>query len=174
MNTNFFLERIEGQLPPAKPMTPMQLIGYREKLARFTEGQLDQLCEAVIENCKFWPKIADIYEQARTLGMLNSQRQDVPHTWEPTDCMKCGGSGLVAVFLSQEFEIGDSGMQQILRLHYLIPYYQSYEYADRKDHDDVRLVRRCDCPAGAARTLPAGVKRWNPDVPVMIRRSWAA
>lgn len=174
MNASFFLERIEEILPPGKPQTATQLFAYREKLARFNEGQLDQLCEAVIENCKFWPKIADIYEQARNLGLLLVERQDRPHVWTPTDCVKCAGSGLVAAFWSQEFEIGENGKTQILKLHYVMPYYTSSDYANRRDNDDVRSVNRCDCSAGEAKTLPRGVKRWNPDVPQTLRKAWVA
>lgn len=174
MNTSFFLERIEEVLPPGKQQTALQMAAYREKLARFDSSQLALLCEAVIENCKFWPKIADIYEQARNLGMLNGTRQDEPHVWTPTNCLRCGGSGLLAAFWSQEFEIGESGKTQILRLHYLMPYHQSGNYAARGDHDDVRMAYRCDCPSGEAKTLPAGVKRWKPDVPEVVRKGWAA
>lgn len=173
MNTNYFLERIEEILPPGKPLTGTQLMGYREKLARFEPVQLDVLCEAVIENCKFWPKIADIYEQARLLGMLNRERQDVPHTWVTTDCLRCAGSGLVAAFWSQEFELGEQGKVQILRLHYLMPYYTHWSY-QQQDHDDILFVHRCDCSAGEAKTLPLGVPRWRQDIPETIRRSWAA
>lgn len=172
MNVNFFLDRIEEVLPPGKPQTPLQMMAYREKLARFNSSQLAQLCEAVIENCKFWPKIADIYEQARLLGMFAHTREDIPHTWEPSDCARCAGSGLIAVFWSQEFEFGDSGPKsQTLRVHYLVPYHESWDYGSRRDHDDVRSVFRCDCVAGEAKTLPTGVARWNRET-CEIRRGW--
>lgn len=170
MNIAFFLERIEETLPPGKPQTGMQLAEYRRKLERFTGSQLDSLYEAVIDHCKFWPKLADIHEQATNLGFLATQRQDIPHAWKPTDCLRCGGAGLVAGFWSQEFELGEQGKTQILRLHYLMPYHASSEYATRRDHDDIRAAYRCDCPAGEPKTLPQGVMRWSTEISEVIRR----
>ncbi len=174
MTIAHFLERIEEVLPPGKPLQPLQLMAYREKLSRFDDHQLSLLCESVIENCKFWPKIADLFEQARNLGLLNIERRDDPHVWQPTDCQKCVGSGLIAAFWSQEFELGPEGKVQIMRLHYLMPYHQSGGYASQRDHDDIRTVSRCDCMAGEAKTLPKGIQRWNPNVPEVIRRGWTA
>ncbi len=174
MNIDVFLNRIEEILPPAKQQNANQLVVYRAKLRRFSDSELDKLCEAVIENCRFWPKIADIYEQARGLGLFAKAQEYRPHVWEPTDCRMCGGSGLVATFWSQEFEETDEGRFEILRLHYMMPYHTSAKSHQQRDHDDVLAVNRCSCVAGNVVTLDKGIPKWDESKPTVRRRNWAA
>jgi hypothetical protein len=173
MNVMLFLDKCREVLPPSKDLSPSQWAAYREKLSPFSEDQLGKLYDAVLENCKFFPKIADVYECAKDLGFTEKKTEYRPHTWTPTDCQLCGGSGLVAAFWSQEFEITGEDKTQILRLHYLYPYHQSGAYARQKDHDDIRTAHRCQCEAGAAPTLARGVPRWTQDTPQVRRRDWA-
>lgn len=171
MNVAFFIDNCREILPTSKDLTPAQWSAYREKLAPFNETQLQRIFDGVLEHCKRFPTIADIYEQARALGFQNRPEKKA-HTWKPTDCQLCEGSGLVAAFWSQEFEISDAGKTQILRLHYLFPYHRSGEYARRGDHLDVRTAYRCLCDCGAVETLDRGIPRWNQDTPETMRRSW--
>lgn len=174
MNLMLFLDKCREVLPPAKDLTPSQWVAYREKLSPFTEDQLQRLYDAVLENCKYFPKIADIYECAKTIGLAERKTEYRPHVWTPTDCQICGGSGLVAAFWSQEFEVNGEERTQILRLHYLFPYHQSGAYNRQSDHDDVRTAYRCFCDAGAAETLSRGIPRWHQNMPEVRRRDWAA
>jgi len=174
MNFDMFMDRITEILPPGKPLTATQWSGYRAKLAEFSEEQLGKLYEAVLETCKFFPKIADIFDCAKSLGFTERKAEYRPHVWTPTDCQLCVGSGMVAAFWSQEFEITGEEKQQILRLHYLFPYHQSGEYQRRKDHDDVRTVYRCFCDRGAVDTLSKGIPRWHQNMPEVRRREWVA
>lgn len=174
MNSTFFLDKCREILPPGKDLTASQWTAYREKLSPFTEEQLQKLFDAILENCKFFPKIADIYEQARHLGFAERKQEYRPHVWTPTDCQLCAGSGLVAAFWSQEFEITGENKNQILRLHYLFPYHQSGAYARQSDHDDVRSVYRCLCSAGSVNTLSKGIPRWTDSMPQTMRRSLAS
>lgn len=174
MNSTFFLDKCREVLPPAKDLNPSQWSAYREKLSPFTEDQIQKLFDAILENCKFFPKIADIYEQAKLLGFTERKNDYRPHVWTPTDCQLCGGSGLVAAFWSQEFEVEADTKTQILRLHYLYPYHQSGAYARQGDHSDIRTAFRCLCDRGVVPTLDMGIPRWNENTPETIRRSWAA
>lgn len=174
MNAAYFLDKFREVLPPAKDLTPAQWTVYREKLAPFSEEQLTKLFDAVLENCKFFPKIADIYEQAKLLGFTERRIEYKPHVWTATDCHLCGGSGLVAVFWAQEFEVTGESKAQILRLHYIQPYHTSGAYARQGDHDDVRVVYRCQCVCGASETLERGIPRWRADMPSVLRRNWVA
>jgi hypothetical protein len=173
MNFEMLMDRLTEVLPPGKGLTAAQWAAYREKLSPFNEEQIGKLYEAILENCKFFPKIADVYEQAKNLGFTEKKIEYQPHIWTPTDCQLCGGSGMVAAFWSQEFEVSGETKTQILRLHYLYPYHQSGEYNGRRDHDDVRSVYRCLCDSGAAVTLSKGIPRWNQNMPEILRREWA-
>lgn len=171
MNTSLFLDMCQEVLPPGKPLTSTQMAAYRDKLQSFSGDQLQRLYDSILENCKFFPKIADVYEQAKLLGFV-TRREEKPHTWTPTDCKLCGGSGLVAGFWSQEFEFGNGVKAQVLRMRYLFPYHESASYAAQKDHDDIRSVYRCNCERGAVETIGKGIPRWREDMPSTIRRSW--
>lgn len=174
MNFDMFMDRITEILPPGKPLTATQWAAYRSKTADFTEEQFSKLYDAVLETCKFFPKIADLFTCATDLGFFAEKTEYRPHMWTPTDCQLCAGSGMVAAFWSQEFEIAGEEKQQILRLHYLFPYHQSGDYRRRGDHDDVRAVYRCSCPGGLADTLSRGLPRWSENIPQMRRRDWVA
>jgi hypothetical protein len=174
MNFDMFMDRMLGVLPPGKELATTQWAAYRSKCEQFDESQMARLYDAILENCKFFPKIADIYEQARNLGFMERHIEYRPHVWTPTDCQLCGGSGLVAAFWSQEFEICADEKRQILRLHYLYPYHQSGAYQRERTHDDVRTVYRCFCPSGCVDTLDNGIPRWKENMPETMRRSWAA
>lgn len=174
MNITFFIDKCREVLPPAKDLTAAQWTAYREKLSQFTDDQRQRLFDAVLENCKFFPKIADIFEQARNLGFTERHIEYRPHEWTSTGCQLCAGSGLVAAFWSQEFEIDGDNKTQILRLHYLFPYHQSGAYGNDPKHTDIRAVYRCYCDCGAVETLDKGIPRWRSDMPETLRRSWAA
>lgn len=173
MNTALFLDKCREVLPLSKDLNSSQWTAYREKLNPFTDEQRRRLFDAVLENCKRFPAIAEIYEQARNLGFANKSDRK-PHTWTPTDCQLCGGSGLVAAFWSQEFEISEGQKTQILRLHYVFPYHQSGAYNRQKDHDDIRQPYRCLCDRGVVETLGKGIPRWSNEIPEVMRRNWAA
>lgn len=174
MNPQTFVEYMNEQMPPAKPLSTSQLWKMKERLAKYSEPELDRLAESVIDNCKFFPKIPDLLEQAKALGIPATISEYRPHTWEPTDCQRCAGSGRLAVFWSQEFEMDGDAKRQILRLHYILPYHESGKYARRNDHDDIRTAHRCDCPAGEMKTLERGLPRWKPDAQTVIRKGWVA
>jgi hypothetical protein len=174
MNFDMFMDRLTDVLPPGKSLTAVQWSAYRSKLGQFNEDQLSKLHEAILENCKFFPKIADVFDQAKFLGFTERKTEYRPHTWTPTNCDLCGGSGMVAAFWSQEFEITGEEKRQILRLHYVFPYHESGEYQRRKDHDDVRAAYRCSCPCGEISTLARGIPRWRTDMPQVMRKDWAA
>lgn len=172
MNIAFFMDELKAQIPPGKELTAAQHVGYRDKLRRFSDAELDKLYDSIIENCKYFPKIADIYEQARNLGMFNKELEYKPHVWEPTDCNLCGGSGLMAAFYSQEFAFApDTGKTQTIRLTHVCPYHTSGPRF-RSTEDEIRYSFRCFCFAGEAVTLDHGIPRWSKDKPLVIERKW--
>ncbi len=170
MTSAEFLLRCED-LFPGKPLTPSQSSVYHEKLARFDSRQLSKILAACLENCKFFPKIADIYEQAGEFGYLDVREEYKPHTWTETACAKCAGSGLMAAGYTQEFEKTEAGAVQVLTLVHVGPYHKSVDWY-RGNTDGVRQAFRCKCPAGEAKTLQQGLPRWPDEPNVHIRRSW--
>lgn len=170
MNTAFLIDQLT-EVFPGKELTAPQHVVYRAKLARFTDRERQKLYDAVVENCKYFPKIADVYEQARNLGLFAEQDQYTPHVWTPTDCGRCGGSGLMAAFWSQEFTIAEDRKSQTLKLVHLTPYHES-NARYMSGGDEVRFVCRCSCPAGDAKTLDRGIPRWSNDRPLVIERPW--
>jgi hypothetical protein len=173
MNHSLFLDYLEQILPPKRPPTPVQMLAAKEWLLRFTDAELDRLMDAVKENCKFYPAtIAELAEAARIAGIQARRQSDSrPHEWSETDCQLCAGSGLTAVWWQQSFDFrSDGSRQQTLQIHYVEPYQKSSAYWRRQDHDDVRTVWLCSCPAGAAETLPRGIPRWDSGKPSIIKR----
>lgn len=155
-------------------LMPKQASMYEEKLRRFTADQLGAIFEAVLEQAKHFPRIAEIYEVARSLGYIgNSVKADRPHAWKPTTCNLCVGSGVIAAFWSQEFELREGAKVQIMKLVGIGPYHLSAGL-ERKPHHEIRAVFRCNCLAGELETLPKGWPRWRgKDEPIVRERVWA-
>src|SRR6266704_6421918 len=95
MNTPDFLKKC-AQAFPGKELTEDQVAIYTEKLARFDERQLNRIHAEIIETCKYFPKIADIYDAARSMGMLTVPEQPIHH-WQPTACGLCHGEGRLLI-----------------------------------------------------------------------------
>lgn len=157
-----------------KPMKETQRMVYLDKLSVIPDRMWPRIEQEITETCKRFPSLAEVFMAAKECGWQRETNEYKPHVWTPTDCQLCKGSGLVAAFWSQEFEITEQNKAQILRLHYVLPYHDSAEYNGRKDHDDVRAVYRCFCDAGAAETLSSGIPRWRENMPETIKRGWAA
>jgi hypothetical protein len=171
MNTSECLANLWDVFPAGKGLSPDQLSAYRAKLQRFSDAERRGIYDWLLENCKFFPKIADIYEAARAAGYLDKVTEYRPHQWTPTDCRLCGGSGLMAAFWIQEFTVGEHGKKQILRLNEIMPYHQSTATLNANP-DNVRTVYRCRCDGGNAPALGKGIPKWSADHRSVIERGW--
>lgn len=170
MNIDFFMDQCQAVFP-SKELTAGQWGAYREKLTRFSDRERQVIYDAILENCKFFPKISDIYEQAGKAGFLNERTEYKPHVWKDTDCRFCAGSGLMAAFYLQEFSIEADGKTQTLKLVHVCPYHKSAgRYHEQKD--EVRTVFRCECPSGGVETVGLGIPRWSKDQPIIRERPW--
>ena len=160
MTSGEFLLRCED-LFPGKALTDAQAKVYHEKLSRFDSRQLAKILAGCLENCKFFPKIADIYESARSMGLLQapSERQ---HRWTPTDCPLCDGEGRLGVFWEFYREVRGEDSVEVNRLVKILPYTKSFEYS--RQSDQFRSIWRCRCSAGDVPTIPKAWPKWSNSV----------
>ena len=174
MTVEEFIDTAEKTMSTGKVrLMPEQRAVYHQKLNRFTEEQISAIYDKVLEITAHFPKVKDCYDAARDLGYFadDTAPRAKPHTWEPTECRFCAGSGLIAALYEQEFEFTESGACQTLKLNHIGPYHKS---ADRyaAHPNDVRAVYRCQCPAGEVETIQHGLPRWSDERPVVLKRPW--
>jgi hypothetical protein len=156
-----------AELWPQKSLSLKQEEFYGAKLSQFSADEVAKLFNYLSENCKFFPKVADIFEAARKCGFTDKVKPYKPHVWEPTDCRLCGGSGQLAVFIEELINPAEGYRELHLRR---VMQYQSSEPTTRTQPDWSRKYFRCLCPAGDVDTLEKGLPRWNAEKPAMIRR----
>ncbi len=171
MDARQFLKLIQETFD--RTQSGMQEMVYLDKLSVIPDSYWPKIEKEITRTCKRFPSIAEVFTAAQECGWQEENTRYAHHVWEPTDCPWCAGSGLMAVFWSQEMELSDGGRFQVLKIHYLMPYHKSGTYWAQRDHDDIREAYRCECPAGAIKTLPA-VRRFGPEVSSVMRRSWAS
>ena len=63
---------------------------YQSKLLRFSDVNLKDIHEKVLETCKFFPKVSDIYSAASDLGINISKSKKQA---AQSDCQECKGTG---------------------------------------------------------------------------------
>lgn len=172
MNSEMFLDMCKQAFGGKVDLMPAQHSVYSEKLRRFTNDERRRIYDWIVENCKFFPKVADIWEGARSLGFLTQQESgSVIHKWKPTDCRPCAGSGMVAAWYGSSVLAQDGKHMHQLRLIALEPYAKSLSSESRVNHD-VRYFFRCQCEAGAKPAGMTGLPRWSIDRPAIIERAW--
>ena len=74
-----------------KKLEAEQRAKYFSKLGRFTPDQLDAIFDLVLEQSRYFPKIADLYEVAKDAGFLNQSREQ--KTLGKRGCPTCEGTG---------------------------------------------------------------------------------
>ena len=141
---------------PGKTLTVDQSSIYRQKLSHFSPDQLGHIYEEIIETQKYFPKIADVFDAARTLGYMHPPERPV-HTWDKTSCALCHGEGRIAVI----WDVQPVGERIIETLHKIWPYSESGS-ADIPTHG-FRTLSRCKCLAGGAPTIPKSWQKWTGD-----------
>lgn len=154
-----------SELWPGKELTAKQQVFYGEKLSQFTDIEVGKIFNWLTENSKFFPKIADIFEAARHCGFSDRPQEYHPHVWEPNDCSMCGGSGQLAVFFEQLFDLENGRRELSLKR---VMQYQASEKTVTQHLDWTRYFFRCVCPRGDVKTLDKGWPKWNPMKPSRV------
>lgn len=173
MTNKEFLDEIATAFDKSKRNEMQELI-YESKLNKYDDRQRRQIHNWLLENCKYYPKIADVIEAAKELGFEVGQREYRPHVWQPTGCARCGGSGLVAAFYEQDFKLGEAATQLNLRLVAVMPYHESGDRW-RQMQEEHRSVYRCDCVGGSAHGLDKGIRQWRgKEQPSVLHKDWGA
>lgn len=162
MSPREFVFQIEEQWASKEPLTQVQTQTMIGKLSRFEDVQRQRILDWLLEHCKFRPKVPDIFDAARELGMLERTVQSSVdrHEWHRTDCRLCGGEGRLQVWQRfwNEGERRASSVTKIYR-------YGSLEAMEHKpEPGEYSFIFRCSCHAGDAPTLPQGWPRWSGNV----------
>lgn len=156
MTIDMFLEQC-AEIWPSKELNQRQIALYQVKLSRFSDRQLSKIFEYLTENVKFFPRLPDIFEAANVC-LAKKISEHKPHTWTPTECRLCGGSGQLAVFYEQLFD-PENGKRE-LRLQRIMQY-EASEPTTRTHDEWTRYYFRCSCDAGNGSTLEKGLPRWS-------------
>ena len=90
------------------------------------------------------------------------------HTWQPTLCELCHGSGQLAAFY-EEFVDADRHKRE-LRLQKVLQYEGLKDYTPNPDW--IRFYFRCSCANGELDTLPKGMPRWDAEKGQYIQRKF--
>jgi hypothetical protein len=159
-----FLEECKG-LWPQSELTNKQREFYEIKLSQFSDKEVSSLFAWLTDHCKYFPKIADIYEAARHCGFTDRVKPYAPHKWEAAECRLCGGSGQLAVFYEQSFD-PENGFR-LLTLKRVMQFQASQGVI--KTTDWTRYYFRCQCELGDASTLEKGLPRWDSQKPSALK-----
>ena len=137
------------------------------KMVRFSPDQLDAIYEKILDECKYFPKPADIYSAARDLGFVDKGPQykaSTPHAWSAGSCSLCRGEGRIAVYFEAYAVETERGIEQRRRRTRIFPYTAperiDYDYKQRGPLE-YSSIARCSCAAGDAPTLPHDIPRWK-------------
>ena len=74
-----------------KTLDAEQRAKYLSKMARFAPDQLDAIFDLVLEQSRYFPKIAELYDVAKDAGFLNHSREQ--KTVGKRGCPTCKGTG---------------------------------------------------------------------------------
>ena len=168
-----FVAKLERTWLGGKSLDREQSQIYSGKLVKFTDPELDGLFDKLTESCKYLPRIADIWEAATDIGLLNRQQLNKPeHTWTRSECKRCNGEGLLLAYFVIEYEevVEGEGEQQRRRLKRHRRFTGLYQYSDVRSiwahtsqPGEYRYVFRCDCELGMVPTLARGWPQWRND-----------
>lgn len=90
------------------------------------------------------------------------------HTWQPSLCPLCHGSGQIAAFY-EEFIDRDLEKRE-LRLQKVLQYESLKDYEPNPDW--IRFYFRCSCENGELPTLPNAIPRWDEEKGRFIKRKF--
>lgn len=169
MDTSVFLTKLIAHFEKVS-LHPNQEIEYLDRINRIEFGKRKAWYDAVIENCRRFPSIAELMSVAKESGSFDRALTAQPHhDWIPTDCWACKGSGMVLSLWSTDFIELDSQLVQQMRLMKLAPYLEGTQM-QRENPEWHTAIFRCSCDAGDARGLPKW-PRWSDEQPTLRRRA---
>ncbi len=124
---------------------------YMDRLRRFDEHHLEKLAAAVVDNCKWFPKIVEILDVAmkENIWPKRAATKDGNHTWEKTECPLCGGEGRLVGIYNRESQPVNVFPYSTPRGD--IPYV----------HGDYQYIFRCRCGAEKVPTIPKWIPQWT-------------
>ncbi len=141
-----------------KSYTSGQRGAIESKCSRFDERELNRIFAELLETCRYLPKIADIYDSARYLGMLHTPERP-PHRWQPADCGMCHGEGRLGIIWHCFMEERPTGIVEIQELVQVFQYSKQFDY--KLKINEYRSIFRCKCWAAEAETIPRGFPQWT-------------
>lgn len=157
MTLEIFLKQCEESFG-GKEYTLGQKSALIEKCSRFNERELNRIYSDLLETCKYLPRIADIYDSARSMGMIQEELRP-PHRWQPTDCALCRGEGRLRIIWHFKIEERPTGLMEIRELVQIFPYTKGFDYVMKPN--EYPSVYRCKCSSGDAETLPTSWPKWT-------------
>lgn len=161
MTTLEFVKQCEAGFIRVGKLSDEQAGVYLKKLQRFSHKQLAEIYDKVIETCTVFPKVAHIYSAAEALGYLERRapEQEKFHTWEPADCAVCRGEGRVSVIFGWFYKVEDNQRVELETVNHVFPYSSKERIAYKLKPSEYECIKRCSCPAGAAKTIQACIPR---------------
>ena len=124
---------------------------YSSKLNRYDNQERGLIFDYLIENQRFFPKVADIIRASKELGLEKMEvKSDRPFdTWEESDCQLCGGRGVVSVLkLLRGEEVSPVTAGPVGTTWKRVTYQpEMYE-----------ALNRCECAASYRESMPVGLR----------------
>ena len=87
-----------------KTLTPEQRAAYTRKLGRFPPDQRFQILDRTLETCKYFPKIADIFQVATGDLLIKPAAKKK----QSRGCTKCEGTTWIHVILAHPLGKGET------------------------------------------------------------------
>ncbi len=146
----------------------IQRRAYEDRLSRFDTASLDQLAIAVIDNSKWFPKIAEILSiaQANSIWPKRAAARATTHDWEKTDCPLCEGEGRLVVVMRHYYTPTLNALGETKGFHEQRDVANIYPYCTPRGSiphaaGDYTYIFRCFCDAALAATVPQWIPRWR-------------
>lgn len=170
MNVQIFMDEL-GKIFERQPK-PEQKAVFQQKLRRFSPEQLVEILNRVLEECRGFPKVSEVFKAAQELGFLTVDTTRTPkHHWRPSEeCGLCHGEGRLCIFWKYHYEERDSGRVEVQQLVDVKQYTQSFDR--HLGACEFRTVFRCKCSAGDAETLPKCWPKLTKSTPIN-REVWS-
>jgi hypothetical protein len=146
-----------------KTLADTQRLAYVRRLGRLPAERLRDIHAKVVDDCRYFPKIAEIVEAARELGCLAERPRESGRygEFDATSCKLCGGEGAIVAFFRTLYEFDATGRRSWRRLERVLAYSQSGEFNAAQPRDISGWLYRCSCDAGERDGLPRGWPRWR-------------
>ena len=152
MKTDDFIQGISENWVRVKPGAVKT---YSRKLERFTDRQRELIFDHLLEHKLTSPKIADIYRVARILGFMKEEEEAemrIVESWSKTDCVMCGGRGLVSMIQYRKGE-------QVRTIH-AAPIGESWQGITWQP-GVFEAIARCYCASGVRPDMPVNFRMFS-------------